>query len=473
MIPQRPYILALDLGTTGNRAIVFDKRQNVLSQVYEEFPQVYPRSGWVEHDPETIWRSVRALLAKTLKRVSPQKIEAMGITNQRETALIWDKRTGRPIHPAIVWQDRRTVFLCDALRRRGFEKFIHDRTGLFLDPYFSATKLTWLLQNVKGASVRANRGELLAGTIDSWVTWKLTGGRFHVTDTSNASRTMLFNIHTRKWDEKLRDLFGVPVSLLPRVVSSSGLVGLTDKRSCGMEIPITGIVGDQQAASFAQGCFTPGIVKNTYGTGLFAMESTGQTPRFSKNLLTTVAWSLGNLNQTEYAVEGSVFIAGAAVQWLRDGLQIVKSAKDTEQMAKTLGSNDGVYFVPALVGLGAPYWDAHARGAILGLTRGTHRAHIARAALEAIAYQTRDILEVMKQDTQHLFTKLGVDGGASANDFLMQFQSDLLGIPIERPKILETTALGAAALAGIAVGFWKTKEESHCCVDHFFPCFPC
>ncbi len=455
----RPYILALDLGTTGNRAIVFDRNQRIVSQVYEEFPQIYPKPGWVEHDPVLIWESTKKIIVKTIKKVSPEKIRAIGVTNQRETVLLWDKKTGQPVYNAIVWQCRRTAGFCEDLKKKGFEKFIHQRTGLRVDAYFSASKIRWLLQNVKGAGLRATNGELLVGTIDSWIIWKLSGGALHITDTSNASRTMLFNIHERSWDKKLCELFKVPMNLLPQVVPSSAGAGTTDKKLFQKEIPIAGIAGDQQGAMFAQGCFKPGIVKNTYGTGLFALENTGKTPRFSKNLLTTIAWSLDHIKNTEYAVEGSVFIGGAAVQWLRDGLQILKTARDTEKMAESISSNDGVYFVPALVGLGAPYWDPRARGMIVGITRGTRRAHLVRAALESIAYQTRDILEVMKKDTHQAFKVLRVDGGASTNDFLMQFQADILGIPVERPKVLETTALGVAGLAGIATGFWKNRDE--------------
>ncbi len=453
------YILALDLGTTGNRAIVFDKKQSIISQVYEEFPQIYPRPGWVEHDPLAIWKSARSIFSKTFRKISPKKIAAIGITNQRETIVLWDRKTGAPLHNAIVWQDRRTASFCEVLRKRGHEQFIHRKTGLVLDPYFSATKLHWLLAHVKTASSRAKQSRLLAGTIDTWILWKLTGGATHATDTSNASRTMLFDIHKKRWDEKLCRIFDVPVEILPEVLPSSHPAGTLDEKLFGCKIPITGIVGDQQAAAFAQGCFYPGTIKNTYGTGLFLMENTGKSPKFSKNILTTIAWSIKDIENTKYAVEGSVFIAGAAVQWLRDGLKIIHRSEESERLAKNISSNDGVYFVPALVGLGAPYWDPNARGTIVGITRGTTRAHIARAALEAIAYQTRDILEVMKKDTKKKFRALRVDGGATANDFLMQFQADILGIPVERPKILETTALGAAGMAGIAVGFWKNKEE--------------
>ena len=458
MSRKAPAILALDLGTTGNRALVFDRNQKIIFKAYREFSQKFPKPGWVEHDPEEIWRSVRGILSQTFKKISPENIDSIGITNQRETVLLWDRQTSRPLHHAIVWQDRRTADLCRALKKRGLEKKIHRKTGLYLDPYFSATKISWLLKNVKAARALVRSGRCLAGTIDTWILWKLTGGQSHVTDPSNASRTLLFDIHRRQWDEDLCRTFQVPKSILPKVVPSSGLVGKLDRNLFGREIPVMAMVGDQQASAFAQGCFSPGIVKNTYGTGLFAVETTGRTPRFSKNLLTTIAWSIGNLENTEYAVEGSVFIGGAAVQWLRDGLGIFKKSSDVEKLAALAPSNDGVYFVPALTGLGAPAWDPAARGLIIGLTRGTRRTHLARAALEAIAYQTRDILEVMEKGTKAHFKALRVDGGASVNNFLMQFQADILGIPVERPRVLETTALGAAGLAGLASGFWKSRE---------------
>ncbi len=450
----RSRIVALDLGTTGNRVIAFDSEQRIAASGYKEFPQIFPRPGWVEHDGEAIWKSARVLLDKVLTSVREKNVAAIGITNQRETVLIWDRRTGRPIHNAIVWQCRRTAETCRDLARRGASPLVRRKTGLVIDAYFSATKIAWLLDHVPGARRRAERGELLAGTIDTWIVWKLTGGRSHVTDTSNASRTLLFDLETKSWDEGLCRLFRVPRALLPKIVPSSANNGMFYHG-----IPITGIVGDQQGALFGQGCFKPGLLKNTYGTGLFAMENTGTKRRFSKNLLTTVAWSLETLDKTEYALEGSVFIGGAAVQWLRDNLRLFKKAGDTEALAKKLSSNEGVYFVPALVGLGAPYWDPRARGTILGLTRGTTRAHLARAALEAMAYQTRDILELMARGAKTDLKKLMVDGKASQNDLLMQFQADLLGIPVERPKVLETTALGAAGLAGIAVGFWRSKEH--------------
>lgn len=453
------YILSLDLGTTGNRAIVFDKKQNIVCQFYEEFPQIFPKPGWVEHDADQIWRSVERILRKTFRRVPIQRIAGVGVTNQRETVVLWDRHTGKPVHHAIVWQDRRTAEACKRLKKKGLEKKIHAKTGLFLDPYFSASKIAWLLEHVPGLRARVRARKILAGTIDTWVIWKLSRGKFHVTDVSNASRTLLFNIKSLRWDKDLARFFGVPTQILPKVVASSGSLAAVDKSLFGRELPITGIAGDQQAAAFAQGCFAPGIVKNTYGTGLFAVESTGKQPRFSKNLLTTVAWSLKSIKNVTYAVEGSVFIGGAAIQWMRDGLGLIRNARETEAICRRLTSNGGVYFVPALAGLGAPYWDAYARGTIIGITRGTTREHFVRAAVEAIAYQTRDILEVMKKDTRHGFKKLQVDGGASANNFLMQFQSDLLGIPVERPEILETTALGAAALAGIAVGYWKDAKQ--------------
>ncbi len=453
------YVLALDLGTTGNRALVFDKKQRIISSFYEEFPQIFPKPGWVEHDAERIWVSTRHILEKTFRKVSPKDIAAIGITNQRETVVLWDKYAGKPVHNAIVWQCRRTAPACEAMKKKGLEPFIHKKTGLFLDAYFSASKIQWLLEHVPGARKKAEAGRVLAGTIDSWIVWKLSGGAAHVTDTSNASRTMLMDLKTLRWDDKLCRLFRVPKKMLPRIVPTSSRIAATDKKHYGRAIPIGSVVGDQQAASFAQGCFTPGIIKNTYGTGLFMLENTLKTPRYSKNLLTTVAWSAGDLKNTEYAVEGSVFIGGAAIQWLRDGLKIISNASKTTALAKELDSNEGVYFVPALVGLGAPYWDATARGAFFGITRGTTRAHFVRAALEAIAYQTRDILEVMKRDTHQAFKRLRVDGGASANDLLMQFQADILGIPVERPQVLETTALGAAGLAGLAYGFWKDKAE--------------
>jgi len=453
------YILALDLGTTGNRAIVFDRDQNRISQFYEEFPQIYPKPGWVEHDAEHIWSSTERVLRKTFRKISPKQIRAIGLTNQRETVLLWSADTGRPLGHAIVWQCRRTAAFCEGLKKRGLSGEIHRHTGLFPDAYFSASKIRWLLENVKGARRLAEKGSLRAGTIDSWIAWKLSGGRAHVTDVSNASRTLLFNIHTLRWDDELLKLFSIPKGILPEIVPSSGIAAETDPKLFGREIPIAGIAGDQQAAAFAQGCTAPGIIKNTYGTGLFLLENIGSRPRLTHHLLTTVAWALGSLDRAEYAFEGSVFIAGAAIQWLRDGLRLFKSASESEKLACSLPSNEGVYFVPAFVGLGTPYWDPSARGTILGLTRGSSGAHLARAALEAMAYQTRDLVEIMSRASGKPFKVLKVDGGAAANDFLLQFQADLLGIPIVRPKILETTALGAAGLAGIAAGMWSASGE--------------
>ncbi len=463
-------ILALDLGTTGNRAIVFDRSQNIRSQVYEEFPQIYPKPGWVEHDAEAIWKSVRHILDRTFRKISADSIAALGITNQRETIVVWDRRTGRPIHNAIVWQCRRTAEVCEALKKRGLEKSVHRKTGLFLDPYFSATKLAWLLDHVKGARARAERGELLAGTIDTWIIWKLSGGRHHITDSSNASRTLLYDLRKKNWDAGLCRTFRVPMRMLPQIVASSAVSGRTDARFTRRELPIAGIIGDQQAASFAQGCYKPGIIKNTYGTGLFLLENTGKKIVHSKNLLSTVAWSLGSPKNVDYAVEGSVFIGGAAVQWLRDGLGIIAKSADTAKIAASVRDAGGVYFVPALSGLGAPYWDARARGLIIGITRGTTRAHLVRATLESICYQTRDILEIMKRDARHGYRNLRVDGGAVSNDLLMQMQADLIGAPVERPRVAETTALGAAACAGLAVGLWSSQNDflRHRRVDRVF-----
>ncbi len=451
------YILALDLGTTGNRAILFDKNQRVVHKAYREFTQYFPKPGWVEHDPEEIWRSTLGVMKQVLSRINSSQIAAIGITNQRETAVVWNKKTGKPVMNAIVWQCRRTQSECDALRKRGLSKLIKSRSGLTIDPYFSASKVKWILDHVKSAKARAKRGELLFGTVDSWIIWKLTGGKVHATDYSNASRTMLLNIKTLKWDKKLCAIFGVPVKMLPKLADSSGLIGKTSSRVLGREIPITGVAGDQQAAMFAQGCFMPGIVKNTYGTGLFLQVNTKKKIPVSKNLLNTIAWKIGK--EVDYALEGSIFIGGAALQWLRDGLQIIKKASDADKMAEALKENDGIYFVPALVGLGAPYWDSSARGVIIGITRGTRREHIARAALESIAYQTKDVIIAMERDLKKSIKKLQVDGGAAASNFLMQFQSDILNCQVERPSVLETTALGAAGLAGIAVHFWKNRNE--------------
>jgi len=451
------YILALDSGTTGNRAIIFDKEQNIIAKSYKEFSQIFPKPGWVEHDPEEIWMSARQVVDEVISRVGLKSIKSLGITNQRETIVLWDKKTGKPFYNAIVWQCRRTSELCKKMKEDGMENSVHEKTGLFLDPYFSATKIKWLLDNIEGLKTKAEAGMVLCGTIDTWLLWKLTGGKVYATDYSNASRTMLFSLRLLDWDKGLCELFGVPMRILPALLESSGLFGYTDKSLFGREIPITGVAGDQQSAMFAQGCFEPGIVKNTYGTGLFLLMNTRDKIHLSKNLITTVGWKIKG--EVDYAVEGSVFIGGAAVQWLRDGLKFFKDASETEAIANSIGSTEGVYFVPALVGLGAPYWDPGARGMITGITRGTRVAHIVRAALEAICYQTRDVLEVMADELDIRLKRLQADGGACQNNFIMQFQADILGVPIERPKAIETTALGVAGLAGLATGLWDSKEE--------------
>jgi glycerol kinase len=452
------YILALDQGTTSSRAIVFDHAGSIVSVAQKEFRQIFPKPGWVEHDPRDIWSSQAGVAAEALTKanVGPAEVAAIGITNQRETTLVWDRATGEPIANAIVWQDRRTAPTCDRLKARKLDRVIRRKTGLVVDAYFSATKLQWILENVKGAKARARAGELAFGTVDSWLVWNLTGGRVHVTDASNASRTMLFDIGKGDWDDELLKLFGVPRSVLPQVRSSSEVYGETTL--LGAPVPIAGIAGDQQAALFGQACTKPGMAKNTYGTGCFMLMNTGTKRIASKNnLLTTVAWRIGN--RTEYALEGSIFIAGAVVQWLRDGLEFFRSAPEIEALARTVEDTGGVYLVPAFAGLGAPHWDQYARGTIVGLTRGTTKAHIARAALEAIALQTMDVLTAMQADAGIKLRQLRVDGGASANDLLMQLQADLLGVPVVRPKVAETTALGAAYLAGLAVGFWKSQAE--------------
>lgn len=455
-------ILAIDLGTTGNRAIVFDHETRVVAQSYREFRQLFPQPGWVEHDPAEIWKTTGDVIAEAIAQVDADQIVAVGIANQRETIVCWDPKTGQPLHHAIVWQDRRTSARCAELRRDGFAREIHERTGLVCDPYFSATKIEWLLQNVPATR------QGVFGTIDSWIVWKLTGGRVHATDVSNASRTMLFNLRERQWDDKLLKHFGVSRETLPDVRASSGEFGVLDPGLFGFSAKIRGVVGDQQGAMFAQGCFEPGIIKNTYGTGLFLMMNTGGTPRVSNHLLSTIAWQIGD--QTDYALEGSVFVGGAAVQWLRDQLQIVKTSAETETLAASLSSNDGVYFVPALAGLGAPHWDAAARGTIIGLTRGTNRAHLARATLESIAYQTRDVVDTMCAEMDAPLRKLQVDGGACVNNFLMQFQADILGVPVERPAVIETTALGAAGLAGLQANVWSSPADflAHRRVERLF-----
>jgi glycerol kinase len=452
------YILALDQGTTSSRAIVFDRAGSVMAVAQKEFPQLFPQPGWVEHDPRDIWSTQAGVAAEALTKASIEAadIAAIGITNQRETTLVWDRETGQPVYNAIVWQDRRTAALCDRLKTRKLDRVIRRKTGLVIDAYFSATKVQWILQNVKGARARAQRGELAFGTVDSWLVWHLTGGAVHVTDVSNASRTMLYDIRKGDWDDELLKLFGVPRSMLPEVRSSSEVYGMSTL--FGAPIPIAGIAGDQQAALFGQVCTKPGMVKNTYGTGCFMLMNTGTKPIASKNnLLTTVAWKVGG--RTEYALEGSIFIAGAVVQWLRDGLEIIRSSGEVEGLAASVPDAGGVYLVPAFAGLGAPHWDQYARGTIVGLTRGTTKAHLARAALEGIALQVMDVLAAMEADAGIKLRELRVDGGASANNLLMQLQADLLNVPVVRPKIAETTALGAAYLAGLAVGYWKNQAE--------------
>ena len=452
------YILALDQGTTSSRSIIFDRTGRIKAVAQKEFPQIFPKPGWVEHDPEAIWKTQLATAKAALKKagLTADKIAAIGITNQRETTLMWNRETGKPIHNAIVWQDRRTAKDCDRLKSNGKAPLIRRKTGLVIDAYFSATKIAWLLKHVKGARALARQGKLAFGTIDSWLIWKLTAGNKHVTDASNASRTMLYNLRMDDWDPELLKVFKIPRSLLPEICESSEVVGET--KMLGKTIPIAGIAGDQQAALFGQCCTSPGMVKNTYGTGCFMLMNTGNKPITSKNnLLSTVAWCING--RTEFALEGSIFIAGAVTQWLRDGLKFFKSAAEIEKLAASVKDNGGVYLVPAFAGLGAPHWDQHARGALCGLTRGSTSAHIARAALEGIAYQVRDVLSAMEADAKIRLKELRVDGGASANNLLMQFQSDLLNVPIARPKVTETTALGAAYLAGLAVGYWKSKTD--------------
>jgi len=454
------FILAFDQGTTSSRAIVFDKKGTIVSVAQKEFTQIFPKPGWVEHDAIEIWSTQLGVAAEAITQagLSLRDIAAIGITNQRETTVVWDKQTGTPIYNAIVWQDRRTATYCDLLKQQGYLQPIQRKTGLIIDAYFSATKLKWILDNVKGAREKASRGELCFGTIDTWLLWKLTDGTVHVTDVSNASRTMLYDINTLSWDDDLLHLMEIPKNILPQVRSSSEVYGHSQNILSTHNIPIAGIAGDQQAALFGQMCIQPGMVKNTYGTGCFMLMNTGEQPVFSiNNLLTTIAWQING--KTEYALEGSVFIAGAVVQWLRDGLHLINSSSETETLAQQVSSNDGVYIVPAFAGLGAPYWNQHARGTIVGITRGTTSAHFARAALESIAYQTMDVVNAMQSDANITVKELRVDGGATANNFLMQFQSDILNTKVIRPTITETTALGAAYLAGLAVGYWSNMEE--------------
>ncbi|RCW49057.1 glycerol kinase GlpK [Paenibacillus prosopidis] len=454
------FMLSLDQGTTSTRALLVDRSGKIVDMAREELPLHYPHPGWVEADALFIWESTKkvisALLAKT--GVTAEQIAGIGITNQRETTVVWDKASGEPIHRAIVWQSRQTADICERLKADGHEQAFHDRTGLIIDAYFSGTKVNWLLEHVDGARERAERGELLFGTIDTWLIWKLTGGHVHVTDVTNASRTLMFNIHDRRWDDELLHILNIPKAMLPEVRSSSEVYGFLDAGLLGRPVPVAGAAGDQQAALFGQNAFHEGSTKNTYGTGCFMLMNTGSKAIVSqKGLLTTIAWEVDG--QIEYALEGSVFVAGAAIQWLRDGLKLIDSAAETEAYANEVKSSDGVYVVPAFVGLGTPYWNSDVRGAVFGLTRGTTKAHFVRAVLESLAYQTKDVLSVMEEESGLLLKSLSVDGGAVANNLLMQFQSDLLGVPVERPVVNESTALGAAFLAGLAVGFWESRDE--------------
>ncbi|MGQ9888178.1 MAG: glycerol kinase GlpK [Aggregatilineales bacterium] len=455
------YILALDQGTTSSRAILFDSGGRVVGLAQQEFPQLYPQPGWVEHDPEAIWETQLDAARRALGRagLTARDVSAIGIANQRETTVVWDRASGRPIHNAIVWQCRRTAPLCDQLKAEGFDQVILEKTGLVTDAYFSGTKVAWILDNVPGARARAERGELAFGTIDSFLAWRLSGGRLHITDVSNASRTMLYDIHKRWWSSTILKRLNIPAALLPQVVPSSMVYGETAPHIFdGAPVRIAGMAGDQQAATFGQACFAPGMAKNTYGTGCFLLMNTGDQPVASRSgLLTTVGWQQEN-GPLQYALEGSVFVAGAALQWLRDELRLIDHAADSDALARSVPDTAGVYLVPAFVGLGAPYWDAYARGTIVGLTRGAGRAHIVRAALESIAYQTRDVVEAMQADSGLTLRALRVDGGAARNDFLLQFQADILGVPVQRPAVVETTALGAAYLAGLAVGFWPSRQ---------------
>ena len=459
--PANRYVLALDAGTTSSRSLLFDARGRIVALAQREFAQHFPRPGWVEHDPTEIWETQRATMVDALRKagVSPRDVVAVGVTNQRETTVLWDRATGAPLAPAIVWQDRRTTAQCMALRTAGHEPAISATTGLLLDPYFSATKMAWLLEHVPGARARAMAGELCLGTIDSWLIWKLTGGRRHVTDATNASRTMLFDLATGDWSPRLLELFDVPRATLPEITDTClSTADAVEIELDGVKLPLTGIAGDQQAALFGQACFTPGMAKNTYGTGCFLLMNTGATPTPSKNgLLTTIAWQVGG--PVTYALEGAVFIAGAAVQWMRDGLRAIVTSADIERLAQSVPDAGGVYLVPAFVGLGAPHWDPYARGTIIGLTRDTTVGHIARATVDAMAYQSRDVLTAMQQDAGVGLAALRVDGGASVNNSLLQFQADLLDVTVRRPVVAETTALGAAYLAGLAVGYWKDLDD--------------
>ena len=454
------YMMALDSGTTSNRCILFDRAGRIVSVAQREFTQYFPQPGWVEHDANEIWATLLGVAVEAMQMAgaAAADIAAIGITNQRETTIVWDKATGEPVHHAIVWQCRRTSEYCDELRGRGLTARFREKTGLVLDAYFSATKLHWLLENVPGVRERAAKGELLFGTVETWLIWKLTGGRAHVTDYSNASRTMLFNINTLDWDEEILAELNIPRSMLPKPLPSSGLFGTTDPSLLGGEIPITGAAGDQQAALFGQTCFQPGEAKNTYGTGCFLLMNTGEKPVFSQNgLVTTIAWGLGE--KVTYALEGSIFVAGAAIQWLRDEMKLIANAAESEAVAQEVTDTNGCYVVPAFTGLGAPYWDQYARGAIVGLTRGCNRAHIVRATLDSLTYQTYDVLNAMRADSGIALASLKVDGGASANNYLMQTQADVIGAPVLRPTCVESTAMGAAYLAGLAVGFWRDQAE--------------
>lgn len=457
---EQKYILALDQGTSSSRAIVFDHEGRICATAQKEFPQHFPKPGWVEHDPKDIWSSEASVIAEAITSmgINGLNIAGIGITNQRETTIVWDAETGEPVYNAIVWQDRRTSEYCDRLKEQNLTGFIREKTGLIIDAYFSATKIRWILENVPGARARAEAGKLRFGTVDTWLLWNLTRGECHMTDVSNASRTMLFNIHTLKWDEDLMKLFGIPMSMLPEVHSSSEIYGYTKTTIFAHKVPVAGIAGDQQAALFGQMCTTPGSVKNTYGTGCFLLMNSGTKPiTSSHNLLTTIAWKIGDT--VNYALEGSIFVGGSVVQWLRDGLGIIKSSSEIESLAMTVPDNGGVYFVPALTGLGAPYWDQYAKGTICGLTRGTTAAHIARAALEGIAFETMDIVNAMEHDAGIKLAELKVDGGASRNNLMMQFQADILGTKVIRPKVTETTAMGACYLAGLATGYWNSLDD--------------
>ncbi|GAB4554105.1 MAG: glycerol kinase GlpK [Anaerolineae bacterium] len=455
------YILALDQGTTSSRAILFDRDGKIIAVAQKEFQQIYPKPGWVEHNPMDIWSTQVGVAREAIARagINAKDVAGIGVTNQRETTIIWDRATSQPIHNAIVWQCRRTADFCQQLRREGFDRPVQEKTGLVLDAYFSGTKVAWLLDNVPEARARAERGELAFGTVDSWLIWNLTGGQVHATDVSNASRTMLYNIHTADWDDELLSRLNIPRALLPNVLPSSAFYGQTNTDVFGAAVTIGGVAGDQQAATFGQACYSAGMVKNTYGTGCFMLMNTGdQAVHSSGGLLTTVAWKVGD-QPMQYALEGSVFIAGAAVQWLRDELKLIETAGSSEEIADSVSDSGGVYVVPAFAGLGAPYWDGFARGAIVGLTRGSNRAHVVRATLESIAYQTRDVVEVMAQDAKLAIEVLRVDGGATSNNWLLQFQADILGVPVVRPSVTETTALGAAYLAGLAVQYWDSAAE--------------